>query len=68
MTNSYFPQLIQESDPIEKKIRAKQSKFSLIRADKILMLSFMIWDMDQVMMFDQKGILGCLVMLSFTCL
>ena len=41
MTNSYFPQSIQDSDPKEKKTLAKQSEFSLIRADKIFMLSFM---------------------------
>ena len=29
-SNSYFPQLIQESDPIEKKTLAKQTEFSLI--------------------------------------
>ena len=57
MTNSYFPQLIQESDPTEKKTLAKQSEFSLIRADKILILSFMTLDMNLVMMSDKEGIL-----------
>ena len=57
MTNSYFTQLIQESDPIEKKTPAKQSAFTLIRADKSLMLSFMTLNMGLVMMFDKKGML-----------
>ena len=30
MTNSYFPELIQGSNPIEKKTLAKRSEFSLI--------------------------------------
>ena len=34
MTNSCFPQLIQESDPIEKKTLAKWSEFSLIPEQK----------------------------------
>ena len=38
MTNSYFPQLIQDLDPIEKKALAKRSESSLIRADKIVLL------------------------------
>ena len=57
MTNSYFPQLIQESDPIEKKILAKRSQFSLIRADKFLMLSFMTLNMNLVMMSDKNRML-----------
>ena len=57
MTNSYFPQLIQEPDPIEKKTLAKQSEFSLFRADKIVMLSFMTLKMDMVIMFDKSGML-----------
>ena len=57
MTNSYFPQLIQESDPTEKKTLAKQREFSLIRVDKILILSFMTLDMNLVMMSDKEGIL-----------
>ena len=61
----YFPQLIQEPDPIEKKALAKQSEFSLIRADKTVMLSFMTLGMDMVMISDKKGMLWCLVMLSF---
>ena len=57
MTNSYFPQLIQEFDPTEKKTLAKQREFSLIRVDKILILSFMTLDMNLVMMSDKEGIL-----------
>ena len=57
MTNSYFPQLIQEPDPIGKKTLAKQSEFSLFRADKIVMLSFMTLKMDMVIMFDKNGML-----------
>ena len=62
MTNSYFPQ---EFDPIEKKTLSKLSEVLLIRANKILILSFMTLDMDLVMMSDKKGILWCLVMLFF---
>ena len=51
----YFPQLIQESDPIAKKALAKRSEFSLITADKIVMLSFMTLGMDLVLMSDTKG-------------
>ena len=50
MTNSYFPQL--ECDPIRKKTLAKQSEFSLIKGDKIVMLSFMVLGMDLVMTSD----------------
>ena len=57
ITNSYFPHIIQESDPTGKKTLAKQSEFSLIRADKILILSFMTLDMNLVMMSDKEGIL-----------
>ena len=51
----YFPQLIQETDLIEKKALAKRSEFSLIRADKIVVLTFMTLGMDLVMMSDKKG-------------
>ena len=53
----YFPQLIQEPDPIAKKALAKRSEFSLIRADKIIMFSFMTLGRDLVMMSDKKGML-----------
>ena len=62
MTTSYFPQ---EFNPIEKKTLAKLSEVLLIRANEILILSFMTLDMDLVMMSDKNGILWCLVMLSF---
>ena len=62
MTTSYFPR---EFNPIEKKTLAKLSEVLLIRANEILILSFMTLDMDLVMMSDKKGILWCLVMLSF---
>ena len=65
ITNSYFSQLIQRADPIEKKTIAKRSEFALIRADKIVMLSFMTFGTDLVMMFDKKGMLKRLVMLPF---
>ena len=64
-TNSYFPQVIQESDPIEKKTLANRSKFSLIRRNKIVILCFMTFAMNLVMMSDKRGMLWCLVMLSF---
>ena len=51
----YFHQLIQEPDPIAKKALAKWNELSLIRADKIVMLSFMTLGMDLVMMSDKKG-------------
>ena len=57
MTNSYFTQVIRDSDPIEKKILANRSKFSLIRANKIAMLCFMTFDMDLVMLSDKRGML-----------
>ena len=65
MINSYFSKHIQEPHAIEKRKLAKRSKFSLIRVDKIFMLSFMTLDMDLVMMSDRKGMLRCIVMLSF---
>ena len=57
MINSYFPQLIQGLDLIAKKALARRSEFSLIRADKIVMLSFTNLGMDLVMMSDKKGML-----------
>ena len=45
------------ADPISKKALAKQSEFSLIRANKSVMLSFMTLRMDLVMMSDKKGML-----------
>ena len=57
MANSYFSQLIQGPDPIEKKALAKRSKFSLIRADKIVMLSFITLGMDKVIIYNKKGML-----------
>ena len=57
MTNSYFPQLIQGFDPIEKKTLTNRGEFSLIRADKIIILSFKTFDMDLIIMFDRKGML-----------
>ena len=48
---------VQVSDPVEKKTQTKQSEFSLIRGDKVLMLSFMSFHMDLVMMSDKKGML-----------
>ena len=65
MINSYFSKHIQKPHAIEKRKLAKRSKFSLIRVDKIFMLSFMTLDMDLVMMSDRKGMLRCIVMLSF---
>ena len=53
----YFPQLTQEPNPIAKKALAKFSEFLLIRADKIVMLSFMTLGVDLVMMSDKKGML-----------
>ena len=63
--NSYFSQLFQRSDPIEKKALTKRGEFLLIRVDKIVRLSFMTLGMDLVMMFDKKEMLKCLVMLPF---
>ena len=48
------------SDFIEKKTLAKGSGFSLIRTDKILVLSFMTLDMDLVMPDKMGGL--CLVL------
>ena len=42
------------ADPIAKKVLAKRSEFSLIRADKIVMLSFMTLG---IIMSDKKGML-----------
>ena len=53
----YFPQLIREPDPIEKKALTKRGEFSLIRADKIVMLSFMTLGIDLVIEFDKKEML-----------
>ena len=53
----YFPQLIQEPNPIAKKALAKRNELSLIRADKIVMLFFMTLGMDLVMMSDKIGML-----------
>ena len=53
----YFPQLIQEPDPIAIKALAKRSEFSSIRKDQIVMLYFMTLGMDLVMMSDKKGML-----------
>ena len=51
----YFPQLIQEPNAIAKKVLAKRNEFSLIRADKIVMLFFMTLGMDLVMLSDKIG-------------
>ena len=48
----YFPQLIQDPNPIAKKTIAKRSEFSLIRKNKTAMLSFMPLGMDLVIMSD----------------
>ena len=53
----YFPQLIQEPNPIAKKALAKRNEFSVIRVDKIVMLFFMTLGMDLVMMSDKIGML-----------
>lgn len=60
MTNFYFPRLIQETGPTEKKAIAKRSEFLLTGTDKIVILSFMSLSMDLKMMSDKKGEL-CLV-------
>ena len=57
MTNSYFPQLIQEPGPIEENTLAKRSEISVIRADKIVLLSFMTLCIDLVKLSDKKGML-----------
>ena len=64
MTNFYCPELIQESDPIEKKILCKRKEFLLVWAEKIFILPFVTLGMDLVIMSDIKGMLWCL-MLSF---
>ena len=61
----YFPQLVQESDPVEKKTLAKQSKFLLIRTDKILILSIIALGMNLIMVSDKIGMIRCLLKLSF---
>ena len=53
----YFPQLIQEPNPIAKTALAKRNEFSVIRVDKIVMLFFMTLGMDLVMMSDKIGML-----------
>ena len=65
MGNFYFPQFIQELDPIEKNALTKQSELLLIRANKIVMLSFATLGMDLVMMSDKKGMLWRLAMTRF---
>ena len=57
MGNFYFPQFIQELDQIEKNALVKQSELLLIRANKIVMLSFATLGMDLAMMSDKKGML-----------
>ena len=52
-------------DPIEKKTLTNRGEFSLIRADKIIILSFKTFDMDLIIMFDRKEMLWYLVILSF---
>lgn len=64
-TNSYFPQFIQECDLIEKNTSARRSEFLLIRADKIVMLSFMNLIIELALMSHKKGMLWRLLMLSF---
>ena len=44
-------------DQIEKNALAKQSELLLIRANKIVMLSFATLGMDLAMMSDKKGML-----------
>ena len=57
MGNFYFPQFIQELDQVEKNALVKQSELLLIRANKIVMLSFATLGMDLAMMSDKKGML-----------
>ena len=45
------------ADPTAKKALTKRSEFSLIRADKIVTLSFTTLGMDLVMMSEKKGML-----------
>lgn len=65
MGNFYFPQFIQELDQIEKNALAKQRELLLIRANKIVMLSFATLGMDLAMMSDKKGMLWRLAMTRF---
>ena len=51
----HFPGLIWELNPKAKKALAKRSEFSLIRIDKIVMLSFMTLGMDLIMISDKQG-------------
>ena len=53
----YFPQLIQEPDPVTKKALVKRNEFTLIREEMIVMLFFMTLGMDLVMMSDKKRML-----------
>ena len=54
MAHFYFPQVVQEFDPTEKNTLAKRSELSLIRVDKVVMLSCLTLGMDVVMMSDRK--------------
>lgn len=65
MGNFYFPQFIQELDQVEKNALVKQSELLLIRANKIVMLSFATLGMDLAMMSDKKGMLWRLAMTRF---
>ena len=65
MLNSYFPQLIRESNQIEKKILCKRNELLLVWTEKIFILSFMTLGMDLVIMSDITGMLWCLIILSF---
>ena len=47
----------EEADLIAKKTLVKRSEFSLIRADRFVMLSFMTLGMALVMICDKKGML-----------
>ena len=57
MLNSYFPQLIRESNQIEKKILCKRNELLLVWTEKIFILSFMTLGMDLVIMSDITGML-----------
>lgn len=54
MAHFYFPQVVQEFDPTEKNTLAKRSELSLIRVDKVVVLSCLTLGMDVVMMSDRK--------------
>lgn len=54
MVHFYFLQLVQESDPTEKNTLAKWSELSLIRVDKVVMLSCLTLGMDVVMTSDEN--------------